>query len=307
LLALALNFGIKGVSKKKIKIHRGNDEQTTMVSLRYRTQTRFVVLPPARLHAPATFNNIQEDQHRHDRLVSEMQRLRGMVYLRDGAVQKSDLTADGRHRLTVDERSWHVLSLDCQDRVCACLRFLDESEANGFDDLWIRHAALSRLPALGRKFRGAVESGMKQARRLGMSFGEVGGWAVAEAHRGTVEPLRIILATYGLLRLLGGALGVATATFRHGSAPILRRIGLTSLAEGGEELPPYFDPHYGCQMEVLQFDSRRPAAKYENRVSALTRVLATAPVICRERTRSALQGMWRGLQPTPEPALAPVW
>jgi hypothetical protein len=278
-----------------------------MVSLRYRTQTRFVVLPPARLHAPATFKNSKEDPHRHDRLVSEMQRFRGMTYLRDGAVQKSDLTSDGRHKLPVDDRSWHVLSVDREDRVCACLRFLDESYASGFDDLWIRHAFLSKLPDYGRRFRSAVESGLKSARGLGMRFGEVGGWAVSEAHRCTTEPLRIILATYGLLRLLGGAMGVATATFRHGSAPILRRIGLTSLAAGGEDVPPYYDPHYGCQMEVLQFDSRHPAAKYENWVAELADDLAMAPVICRERAVSTLQEMWRGLHAAPEPALAPVW
>jgi hypothetical protein len=278
-----------------------------MVSLRYRTQTSFVVLPPARLQAPSLFRNAEVDPVRHDALVAEMQRFRGMVYAGDGAVQKSDLTSDGRHKLAVDERSWHVLSLDRANRVSACLRYVDESRASDFDDLWIRHAALSRLPALGRKFRGAVESGMKLARRLGMGFGEVGGWAVAEAHRHTIEPLRIILATYGLLRLLGGALGVATATFRHGSAPILRRIGLTSLAAGGEELPPYFDPHYGCEMEVLQFDSRHPAAKYENWVAELAAALAMAPVICREKIKSTLHPVWRNLDLRPEPALVPSW
>jgi hypothetical protein len=116
---------------------------------------------------------------------------------------------------------------------------------------------------------------------MGMWFGEVGGWAVAEEQRRTFEPLRIIPAAFGLLRLLGGALGVATATLRHESAPILRRIGLTSLVEDGQELPAYFDPHYGCQMEVLQFDSRRPAPKYEGWVSELSESLRTAPVICR--------------------------
>jgi len=284
-----------------------------MVSLRLRSQTKFVVLPPARLQAPERFSNIDADQQRYDSLVSEMQRFRGMVYLRDGAVQKSDLTTDGRHKLTVDDRSWHVLSLDSEDRVCACLRYVDESSARGFDDLWIRHSALSRFPALGRKFRSAVESGMKSARRLGMGFGEVGGWAVAEAHRLTIEPLRIILATYGLLRLLGGALGVATATFRHGSAPILRRIGLSSLVSGGQEMPPYYDPQYGCDMEVLQFDSRSPAPKYENWVADLEQDLALAPVICRQAPKRAVAPKpvaapaWRGLDLTPEPALASLW
>jgi hypothetical protein len=278
-----------------------------MVSLRNRTQTRFVVLPPERLQAPSIFRNVETDLRRHDSLVAEMQRFRGRVYCEDGAIQRSDLKADGRHKLAVDERSWHVLSVDRDGRVCACLRYLDESQAAGFDDLWIRHAALTQLPRLGEKFRGAVESGLRTARRIGMGFGEVGGWAVAQAHRCTMEPLRIILATYGLLRLLGGVLGVATATFRHDSAPILRRIGLKSLVAGGEELPPYYDPHYGCQMEVLQFDSRHPTAKYEDSVSDLAEALALAPVICRERPKATLQGVLGELDLRPDPALAVSW
>ena len=103
-------------------------------------------------------------------------------------------------------------------------------------------------------------------------------------------------------------MGVATATFRHSSAPILRRIGLSSLVAGGEELPPYYDPNYGCRMEVLQFDSRRPAAKYENWVAALAADLAHAPVVCRERPKTnALQDVWRGLEIAPGPALVPSW
>lgn len=278
-----------------------------MVCLRDRTKTRFAVLSPANLPATGVFRNIESNPHGYDHLVAEMQRLRGAVYSRDGAIQRSELTADGRHRSGVDEQSWHVLSLDRDNRVCACLRYLDESLAGGFDDLWIRHAALARLPGVGNQFRGAVEKGMRSAKDMGMGFGEVGGWAVAEEHRCTFEPLRIILATYGLLRLLGGVVGLATATFRHDSAPILRRIGLTSMTSDGKELPPYFDPAYGCDMEVLQFDSRRPAPKYEEGVTELAGALRTAPVICRERTKPARQGVLAGLEFVPEPALAGGW
>jgi hypothetical protein len=275
-----------------------------MSPLRCRTQTRIVVLPPSGLPAPEIFRNIALDPRCYDNLLAEMQGFRGMVYLYDGAVQKSDLTADGRHKLPVDERSWHVLTLDRENRVCACLRYLDESRARGFDDLWIRHVALSRLPAVGKKFRSAVETGLQTAQRVGMGFGEVGGWAVGDAYRCTIEPLRIILATYGLLRLLGGVMGVATATFRHESAPILRRIGLTSLVAGEEELPPYYDPHYGCQMEALQFDSRHPRPKYEDWVSELAGDLAVAPVICREPAKTRQPMGIAGLGLVPEPLAA---
>src|SRR5205085_523871 len=143
--------------------------------------------------------------------------------------QPADLTSDGRHRVRIDEESWHVLSLDSHGSVVSCLRYLDESHAPGFDDLWVRHAALFDCPKLGHRFRGAVEQRMHHAREAGMGFGEFGGLAVAEEHRWSLEPLRIILAAYGLGSLLGGCIGVATVTFRHSAAMILRRIGLTSI------------------------------------------------------------------------------
>jgi hypothetical protein len=138
------------------------------------------------------------------------------------------------------------------------LRYVDERYAAGFENLWIRQAALAHCPEQGRMFRSAVEREMARARQMRMGFGEVGGWAVAESHRRTLEPVGILLPTYGLLELLGGCLGVATATFRHASSTILRKIGLASLVAGGVDLKPYFDPHYGCHMEVLRFDSRFP-------------------------------------------------
>jgi len=268
-----------------------------------RTQTQFVVLPPARLTtAPKYFRNVQSDSGHYEDLFAEMQRFRGRVYLSDGAVKPADLS-DGRHSVAIDEQSWHVLSLDSRGRICACLRYLDERGAAGFQDLWVRHSALAHSPEFAGRFRGAVESEMTRARQSHVGFGEVGGWAVDESHRWTLEPLRIILATYGLLQLHGGCTGVATATFRHSSAAILRRIGLSSLTYGGAPLPAYFDPNYGCHMEVLTFDSRFPNAKYRNSVEELSRILAASPVICRDRMMSNIHRVIRGFEtPAAQPA-----
>ena len=263
-----------------------------MVPSRSRTKTQLIVLPPRGLAVPGVFRNIDFNPSRRERLLAEMQRFRGGVYAADGAIQPSDLTADGRHKLSADEDSWHVLSLDAAGGVCACIRYLEETHAVGFDDLWVRQAVLAQCPSLGRKFRLAVEGEMGRARDIGVAFGEVGGWAVAPEHRWTVEPLRMILATYGLLELLGGCVGVATATFRHGSATILRRIGLQSLSLDGEPLPPYYDPHYGCPMEVLRFDSRFPSPKYHGWVQELGKSLADAVVIPAEARVAPQPGLW---------------
>jgi hypothetical protein len=85
---------------------------------------------------------------------------------------------------------------------------------------------------------------------------------------------------------------------------ILRRIGLSSLIADGREMPPYYDPHYRCQMEVLQFDSSNPNPKYKDWVSDLAGVLTAAPVICRERFVNSLQGVLRGFDM--EPSMLPA-
>jgi hypothetical protein len=278
-----------------------------MVYSLVRNQVQFAILPPARGLVSNVFRNVTVNKQRHNDLMAAMQRFRGRIYTGDGAVRASDLTADGRHRVRADDESWHVLTLDQNGQVCACLRYLQEERARGFDDLWVRHAALTRLAALGRKFRTAVEAEMARARQMRIGFGEVGGWAVAEDRRGTLEPLRIILATYGLLELLGGCAGVATATSRHSSASMLRRIGLRSLQVDGEDLPPYYDPQYSCEMEVLRFDSRHPNPKYREWVEQLASALSTAPVICRAMTGDRFQSVFRGFEvPVTEPILVPV-
>jgi len=263
------------------------------------SQPQFAVLPPACATVPGNFRNVEINGRKHEDLMTQMQRLRGHVYLQDGAISNKDLTSDGRHRLRVDETSWHVLSLDQSGKVVACLRYLDEGGAVSFRDLWVRHASVASSPVTGARFRRTVEQAMKRARQWDIGFGEVGGWAVAAERRLTLEPLRIILATYGLLELLGSASGVATATVRHGSSTILRKIGLTALQSDGEELAPYYDPAYGCEMEVLQFDSRFPNPKYRDKVKELSSCLTTAPVICRETRTTSFCDRWRGLDLAP--------
>ena len=247
-----------------------------------RTRNQFVVLPPAGLRVPRIFRRIEFDDQRHSRLLAGMQRLRGKTYLDDGAIRREDLTPDGRHQTPADEHAWHVLSVDGDGKVQTCLRYLDETNSSSFRGLWVSHAAMAHCPRQGWKLRKAVESTMQRARDTRLGFGSVGGWAAAPEERRTLAPVAIILATYGLLELLGGCIGLATATFRHHSATILRKIGLNPLSWRGTALPAYYDPQYGCEMEILEFDSGRPNPKYRDAVEQFTAALSLAPVICRE-------------------------
>jgi hypothetical protein len=262
----------------------------------------FAVLAPLGAAAPSLFRCTETSESDYNYLLAGMQRCRGAAYLQDGAITPEEVTADGRHILPVDVRSWHLLLLGADGGVSGCVRILEQTKARGFDDLWIRSAALCRSGYWSRMMREAVELEMTLARRERVWFAEVGGLAIAADRRCTTDSLRTILATFGLLQLFGGARCVATVTTRHSCAPILRRIGLSSLTMDGVELPPYYDHQYGCDMEVLRFDSRFPARRYADWVLELAAHLTTVPVIMSknsvaERTPAPRAYEWAAVQP----------
>jgi hypothetical protein len=113
-----------------------------------------------------------------------------------------------------------------------------------------------------------------------VGFAEVGGWALGPALRSSTAALDMLLLAFALLERLGGSLGISTATRRHGSASILQRVGLRPLELEGAELPPYYDPQYECEMEMLRFDSSNPNPKYSNRLRNFEAQLSNIRVVC---------------------------
>lgn len=271
---------------------------TLLQSFGDRIREELVLLAPARSFIPQTFKRRFSDATRHTQLLFEAQRVRGRIYVADGAVKASQLTSDGRHVQAADADSWHLLSVDRSGQVQGCARYRHLTGKVGFDDLTVRDSWLARSDEWRLSLRAAVETEIFRARLRGAAFSEVGGWAIVPEKRCTAEALRIAMATYALAQTLGGCLGISTATERHHSSSILRRIGGRSLQHDGTELPSYYDPQYRCQMEVLRFDSNSPDAGCRRFVERLSGRLADVPVvIARELPAS---------QP-PQPAPAPVW
>jgi hypothetical protein len=124
-----------------------------------------------------------------------------------------------------------------------------------------------------------VEDELALSRSLDLPFVEIGGWALAHEIRGTVEALRMVLAAYAFFRSLGGAVGLATATVRHSSASILRRIGGRPLQHKGLTVPSYQDPQYGCSMEMLRFYSWAPNPRYDLWIREIGSEIRSTPVI----------------------------
>ncbi len=215
----------------------------------------------------------------HEQLLSKVQRFRGATYLRDGAITEKSLDSEGRHRVDADFRSWHVLMLDEHGDICGCSRYSSYWIGEDFDDLAVGRSALAHSDQWGAKLRAAIELERRKALREDCNFAEVGGWAISESLRGTTEAIRIALATFALGHCLGVCIGVTTATVRHSSANLLRRIGGQRLSVDNTELPKYFDPEYECEMEILRFDSSAPNPKFAPWVDQLTMEMASVPVV----------------------------
>jgi hypothetical protein len=228
---------------------------------------------------PDSFQNVEDNPERHTALLTEMQMLRGTVYLQDGAITPSQLCAKGRHRHPVDQKSWHLLAVNQDGRVCGGARYRETSNRTVFSQLTIKLSSLARSAVWGKKLRAAVEAELERARKKDVSYVEFGGWALAEELRCKTEGLRIALAVYSLAQSLGGCVGISTATRRHRSSSILRRIGGRPLEADGVELPPYYDPQYGCEMEILRFDSNLPNPRYSRWIDQIRDHLQTVPVI----------------------------
>jgi len=248
-------------------------------------QVRLLLVAPPSARVSLDFHEVHCEPARHDELIAEMQRFRGSIYLQDGAVERHQLSVDGRHRVAIDANSWHLLALDGCGNICGCVRYYSHDSDACFQELWVRRSALANSREWGGAFRKAVEAELQQARRRKVSYVEVGGWAISPERRCTTEAARTALATYSLARVLGGCIGITTATVRHSSSTLLRRIGGNPLRTEAGELPPYYDPQYACEMEVLRFDSAAPAAKYFTLVDRLRSDILDVPVVCRTRTR----------------------
>ena len=238
---------------------------------------RLVLLAPPDRNIPSTFSNVQPNGQRRDELVTELQRFRGAVYLNEGAVH--ELSDDGCHRTPEDEHSWHVVRLDGDGRVRACIWYLEHDVPVSIDRLRVRDCPLAADDGWRDRLHSAVASELNRAESDQVPYAEIGGWAASPDGRCPFEGIILALSAFSLGRLFGGALGMATATARHASASMLRRLGGNKLESDGSPLPAYYDHRYNCDMELLRFDSRRPHPKYDHLVDALAGVLANVRVL----------------------------
>ncbi len=245
---------------------------------------RLLLLAPPQRLVPQAFKDVVADETEYVARLGEVQRLRGEIYFRDGAVRRDDLTRDGLHRTPEDDVSWHLLMLDDDGQVTAGMWYMEHPRAISADQLRVRHCPAGMRRESRDAFWRAVNDELRQARRGGLGYAELGGWFVVEHCRRSCDGLLLALGAFSLGRMLGGALGLTTATVRHSSSTILRKIGGEPLKGAGQVIGPYFDPQYQCEMELIRFDSRRPDARFAGSIERLKDRLATVHIVeCGDR------------------------
>ncbi len=238
-----------------------------------------LLVAPADAHFQPFHGKITRSRDRHSNLIRGLQRLRGEIYREDGAVGDSALTPDGRHTSPTDNVSWHLLTVDNHGEVLGCIRFRQHSTTAQFDDLGLKESSQANCSIWGRKLKASVTADLQTARDLGFKYIEVGGWALSRQIRATTEALQSVLSIFAWSQVMGGALGVSTATERNGSASILKRLGGNPMQFDGCALPPYYDGHYNCGMEILRFDSRLPNPRYAEAIQELRRKISRIEIV----------------------------
>jgi len=266
-----------------------------------RSVRQVLLLAPSLEDVPTPFCNLVSSPQQYARLLMETQRLRGGIYLDDGAIRPEELTSDGRHIEACDLKSWHILTLDESGSVQGCARCHCRRQKVAFSELGLGRSALALSDRWGNKIRRAVEDTIDRVVQSGHAFGELGGWAIAEHLRCTTTMMRIALSTWALVRSLDIHFLCSTATRRHCSAAILRKLGGRAFEADGAEVPHYWEPRYGCEMELLRFDHLDDAHPlFEPRVQEFQNLLATMPVICRGPRPGAGRREFAGFALQPE-------
>jgi hypothetical protein len=256
---------------------------------------RLMLLAPSVECVPDAFRRVDANPKHHARTLAGLQRLRGRVYLQDGAIEASQLTTDGRHRVDADDRSWHLVSVQPDGRVTGCARYRPHDERVRPEDLAVWRSPLARHRLWRTALRMAVEGEIERARQRDLAYVEVGGWAIAQERRFTPEALEIALFTYALAENVGGCIGITTATVRNCSSRILRKLGGRSLEVDGCVLPSYYDPQYRCEMEILRFDSTAPNPRFADSIRDISNRILDLPVLCAASTAPSLVHLGAGV------------
>ena len=239
----------------------------------------FLILAPAGAVSPNFLHGVIQHTAIHSRIFSQMQVMRGAVALAEGAIQACDLDSGARHHMPGDSESWHLLRMGDDGQIRGCARILMHSDNPSFHRLRLSSSRIAKSEQWGQKVRFAVEAEMARATASGMKLVEPGGWVLRPNLRGGPDAISLALSAFAWSQLMGGCLAFVTATLKHGSCSMLKRLGGSLLSFAGEPIPRYYDPEYRCEMELLSLYTKHLNPRFDALIAQVRKALIIAPVL----------------------------
>jgi hypothetical protein len=247
--------------------------------------SRMMILAPVKASCPHLLLSRIHDGEKHARLFDEMQKVRARVMLREGAISGAAIDPEGRYTMPGDDQSWHIVKMRDDGAICGCARILVHPRDVRFEDL--RVATCRGGAHWDPCLRDAVERELLWARYFNLLPIEPGGWALDDNARGTGGGIGLAVAAFAWARLLGECFGFLTATVKHCSATMLRRLGGTPLrTAAGTPVPEYWDERWGTGIEVLRFDTNSLDQRFHRMLDQACNELMRSPVIFRKPSGS---------------------
>jgi hypothetical protein len=236
------------------------------------------VVAPRNHNVRPFFPNLAPEPDLYESIIRQIQVFRGTVYVEDEAIPASDLDPEGRHFSPFDHDAWHLFTLDKEMCIKSCLRLIPYTGRVALDQFRFSET-IARIEAPARNaYEGAVSEHVDRALAANLGLAESGGWAIHKELRTSSKALVLAAAAWSLGRLLGNYLGLSTSTVRHHTVDMLLRLGAFPLSYQGVELPAFYDPYHKCEMRLLGFDTRKPAADLEQTVRDIEGFLRNALV-----------------------------
>jgi hypothetical protein len=248
----------------------------------------FIILAPADAEIPSAFSRRSSNGKSYDRILCKVQKLRGRIAFDEGAVREQDLLPEYRHEMDGDAESWHLVRVDENENVLGCARILVHPDWVDYFSLRVSRSAIATDGDWRSEVREAVEKDMRMARDSGMMIVEPGGWVIDESLRGKTEAIELALSAFAWSQLVGGCLAYVTATVKHHSAAMLRRLGGSPLRVNGKTLPSYYDRQYDCEMEILKIETGSLNPRFEPAMAPLRTLLSLTSVIQAEAKAAAI-------------------
>jgi hypothetical protein len=242
------------------------------------------IVAPSVAQVPDWLSNVLANERVYQEVIEEIQRFRGYVYVQDKAIPSSALDEQGRHYSEYDYRAWHIIFRERRQELCGAIRvglvdYGDYGDTEESDPLQVLQF-LSHIPSDTKApLETAVRRFLDNCRTLAPSICEPGAWAVAEdVRKSRVAPI-LAASIWSLGRVMGGGIGVATATTRHGSADILKKMGGFDLFLNGMPLVPFYDSYHQCYIELIGFDSDYLNPRLEPTVAEVQDYISNLPII----------------------------